>query len=66
MKHDDLALVDLEEALRLDSSLIEAYLLRGHIYLSQKKKALAKADFEKAISLGVPPADLHEELKLCK
>lgn len=66
MKHDELALVDLEEAIRLDASSADAYLLRGNIYLSQKKKALAKADLEKAISLGVPPADLHEQLKQCK
>lgn len=66
MKHDELALVDLEEAIRLDTSLVDAYLLRGNIYLSQNKKALAKADFEKAVSLGVPPADLHEQLKQCR
>lgn len=66
MKHDDLALVDLEEAIRLDASLTDAYLLRGSIYLAQKKKLLAKADFQKAISLGVPPADLHEQLQQCK
>lgn len=46
MKHEDLALVDLEEAIRLNASLADAYLLRGNIYLMQKKKALAKADFE--------------------
>ena len=45
MKHEDLALVDLEEAIRLNASLADAYLLRGNIYLMQKKKALAKADF---------------------
>ena len=66
MKHEDLALVDLEEAIRLNASLADAYLLRGNIYLMQKKKALANADFEKAISLGVPPADLHEQLQQCK
>lgn len=66
MKHEDLALVDLEEAIRLDAASADAYLLRGNIYLAQKKKGLAKADFEKAISLGVPPADLHEQLKQCK
>ena len=66
MKHEDLALVDLEEAIRLDAASADAYLLRGNIYLTQKKKGLAKADFEKAISLGVPPADLHEQLKQCK
>lgn len=66
MKHEELALVDLEEAIRLDASLADAYLLRGGIYLAQKKKVLAKADFEKAISLGVPRADLHEQLLQCK
>lgn len=66
MKHDELALVDLEEAIRLNASSADAYLLRGNIYLSQKKKALAKTDFEKAISLGIPRADLHEQLQQCK
>ena len=66
MKHEDLALVDLEEAIRLDAASADAYLLRGNIYLAQKKKGLAKADFEKAISLGVPLADLHEQLRQCK
>lgn len=47
MKHEDLALVDLEEAIRLDAASADAYLLRGNIYLAQKKKGLAKADFEK-------------------
>lgn len=66
MQHEDLAIVDLEEALRLNASLADAYLLRGSIYLTQKKKTLAKMDFEKAISLGVPPSDLHEQLQQCK
>lgn len=53
MEHVELALVDLEQAIHLSPSLIDAYLLRGDIYLLQKKKGLAKTDFEKAISLGV-------------
>lgn len=66
MGHDDLALVDLDEAIRLDASSADAYLLRGNIYLVQKKKSLAKSDFVKAISLGVPQSDLHEQLQQCR
>lgn len=66
MKHPDLAMIDLEEALRLDPSQTEAYLMRGQIYLSQKKKDLAKRDFEKAVSLGLPQADVRELLQKCK
>ena len=40
MKPEDLALVDLEEALRLNPSSADAYLLRGNIYLTQKKNCL--------------------------
>lgn len=39
MKHVDLAMMDLEEAIKLDSSQTEAYLIRGQIYLSQKKRS---------------------------
>ena len=63
LKHMDMALVDLEEAIRLDSSQPDIYLMRGEIYLVQKKKDLAKRDFEKAISLGVPQSDLRDLLK---
>lgn len=63
LKHMDMALVDLEEAIRLDSSQPDIYLMRGEIYLAQKKKDLAKRDFEKAISLGVPQSDLRDLLK---
>lgn len=66
MKHHDLALVDLEEGLRLNPSQLEAYLMRGQIYLSLKKKELAKSDFEQAVSLGAPQADVRELLQRCK
>ena len=66
MKHADLAMIDLEEAIKLAPSQTEAYLMRGQIYLSQKKKDLAKRDFEKAISLGVPQGDLRDLLLQCK
>lgn len=66
LQQADLALIDLKEAIALDASQTEAYLIRGEIYLAQKKKDLAKRDFEKAASLGVPQADLRELLQQCK
>lgn len=66
MQHTDLALIDLEEAIRLDALQPEAYLMRGQLYLSLKKKELAKRDFEKAISLGIPQSDVRELLLQCK
>lgn len=66
MKNVDMALIDLEEAIKLDPSLSEAYLTRGQIYLSQKKKELAKRDFEKAVSLGIPQAEVRDLLQQCK
>ena len=47
MKHEDLALVDLEEAIRLDAASADAYLLRGNIYLAQKRKDLPKLTLRK-------------------
>ena len=62
----DLALIDLEEAIKLDASQAEAYLMRGQLYLSQQKKKLAKEDLEKAVSLGVAPGDVRDLLQQCK
>lgn len=66
MQHADLALIDLDEALRLDASLADAYLLRGQIYLAQGKKKPAKQDFEAALRLGVPHSDLRDLLRQCR
>lgn len=66
MKHDDMALMDLQEAIRLDDVCSEAYLMRGRIYLTQRKKEQAKRDFEKAVSLGIPMAEMRELLQQCK
>lgn len=66
MGHPDIALTDLDEAIRMDASLKEAYMLRGEIYLSQKRKRQAKFDFEQALALGVPPADLKDFLRRCR
>lgn len=62
----DLALADLDEAVRLHPSLAEAYLVRGQIYLAQEKKEPARRDFEQAILLGASRADLHDLLRACK
>lgn len=66
MKHDDMALMDLQEAIQLDDSCSEAYLMRGQIYLSQRKKEQAKRDFDKAVALGIPMAEMRDLLQRCK
>lgn len=66
MKHIDLALLDLEAALRHHPSQSDAYLIRGQIYLDQGKKRLAKTDFEQAIALGVPQADMRDLMQQCQ
>ena len=66
MNHIDLALTDLDEAIKLNSNSTDAYLLRGDIYLLQGKKMLAKSDFEKAIKLGIPTSQLGDRLNMCK
>lgn len=66
LQHADLALLDLDEAIRLDNMSPDAYLMRGKIYLVRKRKGEAKRDFEKALSLGIPPAELREFMQQCK
>ena len=66
MGHTELALADLEEAIALDAAQREAYLMRGQLYLQQKKKVQAKRDLEQAVALGVPQAEVRELLKQCK
>ena len=40
--------------------------MRGRIYLLQKKKAQAKQDFEKAVSLGVPQSEVRDLMRQSK
>ncbi len=61
-----MALMDLEEAIRLDSSRPEAYLMRGQIRLSRGDKKEARADLEKAVELGLPAADVAELIARCR
>ncbi len=51
MKHVDLAMMDLEEAIKLDASQTEAYLIRGK-FTFLKEKELAKRDFERPFHLA--------------
>lgn len=66
MNTPDLALLDLEEAAKLNPDDAEIYVMCGEIYLEQKKKREAYVAFEKAISLGVPRPQLQDKLKASK
>lgn len=66
MRNADLALMDLDEAVRLDPEQVEAYLMRGRVYLMKGRKTQAKRDLEKAVSLGVPPSEVRELMRQCK
>lgn len=60
------ALTDLEEAVRIDPSDAETYVLMGDICLERKKKKEAKAAYMQAIEKGFPRAALTGRLKECK
>lgn len=62
----DLALLDLENAVKLAPADEEIYVMCGEIYLAQGRKREAYVAFEKAIELGVPRPLLHEQLKASK
>lgn len=62
----DAALYDLDEVLKLDARDASSYVMKGDIYLEQKKKSDAREAYEKAITFGVSRAELLEKLKQCK
>ncbi len=66
MDQAEAALLDLEEAIRLNADNPIPYCIRGEIFLAQKKNAWAGRNFEKAISLGYPASELREQLKRIK
>jgi tetratricopeptide (TPR) repeat protein len=70
VEHDmnlpDLALTDLDQAIDLNPLSADAFILRGKINLARNKKKLARKDFEKAGSLGVPQSELREWLRQCR
>ena len=60
------ALLDLEEALKLDANDREAYVQMGDLYLQLRKKKDAREAYEKAVSLGVSRGELEKRLKECR
>ncbi|MBE6275133.1 MAG: tetratricopeptide repeat protein [Bacteroides sp.] len=62
----DLALLDLESAVKLSPNDTDIYVMCGEIYLAQGRRREAYMAFEKAIELGVPRSLLQEQLKASK
>lgn len=62
----DLALLDLEAAAKITPKDGEIYVICGDIYMTQKKNREAYVAYEKAVSLGIPRAELHDKLKSSK
>lgn len=62
----ELAIMDLENAVKLTPNDAEIFVMCGEIYLAQGKKREAYVAFEKAIELGVPRSELQDRLKLSK
>ena len=62
----EMALLDLEAALKLTPNDADIYVMCGEIYLLQERKREAYVVFEKAIELGVPRPQLQDKLKASK
>ena len=62
----ELALLDLESAVKLAPNDAEIYEMCGDIYLAQGRNREAYRAFEKAIELGVPRPELQDRLKASK
>ena len=62
----ELALLDLESAVKLAPNDTEIYVMCGDIYIAQGRNREAYRAFEKAIELGVPRPELQERLKASK
>ena len=63
MNTPELALLDLETAVRIAPNDTELYVMCGEIYLSLGRKREAYTAFEKAVEMGVPRSQLHEQMK---
>lgn len=66
MEQWDMALLDAEEAEKINPDLPDLFVLKGQIFLKTDKKHLAKSSLEQAIQLGFPQVELSDLLKQCK
>ena len=62
----EMALLDLESAVKLAPNDAEIYVMCGDIYIAQGRNREAYRAFEKAIELGVPRPELQDRLKASK
>ena len=61
-----MALLDVEQALKLSPGDAELYVFKAQIHLVMKNKTQARADLDKAVSLGINRAQVAEMYKRCK
>ena len=62
----ELALLDLESAVKMAPNDAEIYVMCGDIYLAQGRNREAYVAYEKAMELGIPRPELHDRLKASK
>ena len=62
----ELALLDLESAVKMAPNDAEIYVMCGDIYLAQGRNREAYVAYEKAVELGIPRPELHDRLKASK
>lgn len=63
MELPDMALLDVNNVIRLTPNDAEAYLMKGDIYLILKKKKDANKAYDKAVSLGIPRPEVLNRMK---
>lgn len=61
----DAALLDLQQAVSIDSGDRDAYVQIGDLLLQSGKKTDARRAYEEAVRLGVPRSQLLEKLRSC-
>ena len=62
----ELALLDLESAVKMAPNDAEIYVMCGDIYLAQGRNREAYVAYEKAMELGIPRPELQDRLKASK